>query len=352
MCLLGRDGGVLFDQRRHHATQGFDTQGKRGDVEQQNVFNVATEYAALNRCTNGNRFVRVNVFTCFFAEEVSGFLLHHRHTCLATDQDHFVDFRGRQACIFQGHFARLERALNQLFDQRLQLGTSHLNVKVFRASVVGGDVRQVHIGLLSARQLNFGFFGSFFQTLHGQVVARQINATVRLELVYQVVDQRQVKVFAAQEGITVGGQHFKLGFAVDIGNFDDRDIEGAATQVVDRDGFVAAGFVHTVGQCGSGRLVNNALNVQTGNAAGVFGRLTLAVVEVGRYGNDRFGDCFAQVVFGSLLHFLQHFRAYLRRCHFFAFYFNPSITVISFADFVRHHLDVFLDNVVFKATAN
>ena len=223
---------------------------------------------------------------------------------------------------------------------------------MFRASVVGGDVRQVHVGLLRAGKLDLGFLGGFFQTLHGQIVARQIDTAVRLELVDQIVDQRQVEIFTAQEGVAVGRQHFELRFAINVGDFDDGDIEGTATQVVHRDGFITTGFVHAVGKRCGGRLVDDALDVQTGNAARIFSSLTLAVVEVGRYGDDRFGDRFAEIVFGGLLHFLQHFRAYLRRCHFFAFHFYPRIAIIGFSDFVGHHLDVFLNDVVFEATAD
>src|SRR3546814_8866178 len=65
------------------------------------------------------------------------------------------------------------------------------------------------------------------------------------------------------------------------------------------------GLVHAKGKRGSRRLVDDALDVQPGNATGVFCGLTLAVVKVSGHGNDRLGDFFTQVVFGRFLHFAQ-----------------------------------------------
>ena len=61
----------------------------------------------------------------------------------------------------------------------------------------------------------------------------------------------------------------------------DRDVERAAAEVVDRDQrFVL--LVEPVGERRRGRLVDEAQHVEAGEPAGVAGRLALAVVEVGR----------------------------------------------------------------------
>ena len=65
------------------------------------------------------------------------------------------------------------------------------------------------------------FFGSFFQALQCHHVLFQINALVFFELGDDVVDEALVEVFAAQEGVAVGGQYFKLFVAVEVGDFDD-----------------------------------------------------------------------------------------------------------------------------------
>jgi hypothetical protein len=85
--------------------------------------------------------------------------------------------------------------------------------------------------------------------------------------------------------VAVGGFHFHHAVA----HFEDRDVERAAAEIVDRDGFVLL-LVETVGQRGRRRLVDDALDVQTGDLAGVFGGLALGVVEVGRNRDYGFGD--------------------------------------------------------------
>src|SRR5690606_28605494 len=105
-----------------------------------------------------------------------------------------------------------------------------------------------------------------------------------------VVNDALVEVFTAQEGITVGGQHFELLLAIDVGDFNDGDVKGTAAQVVNHDLAVALfGFIHAKGQRSRCRLVDDALDIQTGNAARILGSLTLAVIKVSGYGDHSLG---------------------------------------------------------------
>ena len=247
------------------------------------------------------------------------------------------------AGVFDGHTARGNRALNQLFNQALKLGAGELDVQVFRAGGVCRDVGQVDVGLRAAGELDLGFLSGFFEALQRQHVTAEVHALVFFELGDDEVDDALVKVFATQKGVAVGGEHFKLFLAIDIGNLDDGHVKRAATQVIHRN--LAVAFfvlVQAECQCRSGRLVDDALDIQTGDAARVFGRLALRVVEVGRYGDHRVGDFFAQVVLGGLLHFAQDVGADLLRCHAVAAHLHPGIAVIGSGDFVGHQVDVFL----------
>ena len=223
---------------------------------------------------------------------------------------------------------------------------------MLRTGGICSDVRQIHVSRLARRQFDLGFFSSFFQTLHRQRVTFEVHAAFFLELVNQVVDQTDVKVFTTQERVTVGCQHFKLVLAIHFGNFNDRHVESTATQVINDDSVVAFRFIHTVSQSSCGWFVDDAFYVQTRDTAGVFGRLTLAVVEVGRNGDNRFSHWLAEVVFGGFLHFLQNFSRDLWRSHFLAVHFNPSVAVVSLGDFVRNHLNVFLYNFFVKTTTD
>ena len=136
----------------------------------------------------------------------------------------------------------------------------------------------------------------------------QIDVVFLLEFVGDVVDQALVEVVAAQMGVAAGGQNLEDAVA----DFHQRHVEGAAAQVVDQT-LVRVALVQTVGQSGRGGLVDDALHVQTGDAARVLGGLTLRVGEVGRNGDDGLGDGLAQIAFRVGLQLLQNHGADLRR---------------------------------------
>ena len=168
-----------------------------------------------------------------------------------------------------------------------------------------------------------------------------------LELVDDVVDDALVEILATEEGIAVGGQHLELLLAVDFGDLDDRDVEGTAAEVIDRHLAIAALLVEAIGQRGRGRLVDDALDLEAGDAAGVLGRLALAVVEVSRHGDDRFGHRLAEIVLGGLLHLHQHLRGHFRRRHLLAVGgLDPGVAVVMGDDLVGDEVDVLLDLVV------
>lgn len=164
---------------------------------------------------------------------------------------------------------------------------------MFRTRRICSDVRQVNVGLLRRRQLNFRFLCGFFQALHCQRVVTQVNALIFLKFINEIVDHAAIEVFTTEVGITVGCQNFEGFFTVNFVDFDNRDIESTTTEVVDRDSTVADFFVQTVSQCGSGRFVDDTFDFQTCDTAGVFRCLTLSIVEVCRYGDNRFSYRFA-----------------------------------------------------------
>jgi len=350
---LGRDRGVLVDQLGHDAAEGFNTQGQRRHVEQQHIGTIASQHGALNRSAHGHGFVRVHVTTRFLAEEFLHLVNHLRHPGLATNQNHVIDVGHFEASITQRHAARLDRALDQLVNERFELGAGDLHGQVLRTGRIHGDVGQIDVGLLAARQFDLGLFCRFLQALQRHHVLLQIDARFFLEFVDDVVDQTLVEVFAAEESIAVGCQHFELLVAIDIGDFNDRDIEGTAAQVINDNLAIALlVLVHAKGERCSGRFVDDALHIQTGDTTGILGSLALTVVEVSRYGNHGFSDFFAEIVFGGLLHLAQHFGGDLRRRHFLVAHRNPSIAIVGLDDGEWHQVDVFLHFLVFKTTTN
>ena len=273
-----------------------------------------------------------------FAEDFLYFFLNFRHPGHTADQNDFADFVGFKPGVGQGLAAGFDRAFDQVVDQRFQFGAGEFDVEVFRSGGVGSDKRQVDVGLSGRGQFDLGFFRRFFQTLQSQTVVFQINAAFFFELVGQIVDDALVKVFAAEESVAVGGFYFKNAVA----DFQNGNIERAAAQVINRDGAVFV-LVQAVSQSGRGRLVDDTQNVKPRDFAGVFGRLTLRIVEIGRNGNDRLVDFFAQIAFGIFLNLLQNDCRNLRRRIFLSLDFYPGVAVVAGNDFKRNQFLVLFD---------
>ena len=174
--------------------------------------------------------------------------------------------------------------------------------------LVGRDVRQVDLGLLRRGQLDLGLLGRFLEPLQCQHVVLEVNALVLLEFGDDVVDHPLVEVLAAEERVAVGGQHLELVFLVDDRDFNDRDIERPAAQVVDRD--LAVAFLLIEPECerrGCG-LVDDPFDLESGDLARVLGRLPLRVVEIRGNGDDGLGHFLTEIIFGRLFHLTQDFR--------------------------------------------
>ena len=170
---------------------------------------------------------------------------------------------------------------------------------------VGGDIGQVDVGGGDAAQLNLGLLGGLLQALHGHLVAGEVDALGLLELGHQILHDALVEVVAAQAVVAGGGQNLD-GPALGV-NVQDGHVEGAAAQIVDHD-FLVLFLVHAVGQGGGGGLVDDALDLQAGDLAGVLGGLALGVGEVGGDGDDRLGDGLAQIALGVGLELLEDHR--------------------------------------------
>ena len=130
-----------------------------------------------------------------------------------------------------------------------------------------------------------------------------------LELVDQPVDDAVVPVVATEVVVTGGGPDLDDAVA----DLEQRDVEGAATEVEHQDGLFLLALVQAVGQGRRGGLVDDAQHVEAGDLAGFLGGLTLGVVEVRGHGDDRVGDVLTEVALGVALELHQDARADLLR---------------------------------------
>src|SRR5262245_14749207 len=235
------------------------------------------------------------------------------HAGHAADQDHLVDLGGPESGILERGSARLDRLLDEIVHQRLKLGPGDLDIEMLWTGLVGGNEGQVYLSLQRAGELDLRLFRRLLEALQRQPVAAQIDAVLLLELIGQVIDDAFVEVLAAEEGIAIDS----LNLEYPIPDFQDGNVERATAKVIDGDG-AGALLLEPVGQRSRGRLVDDAQDLEPGDAAGIFGGLALGVVEVGRNRDDGLGDLLAQIVFGRLLHLLQDEGADLGRRIFLA----------------------------------
>ena len=124
---------------------------------------------------------------------------------------------------------------------------------------------------------------------------------VALNWLDQVVDDALVPVVTTEAVVTGGRAHLDGGEVVVLAHLEERDVEGSATEVEDQDELVFLALVEAVGECGRGRLVDDAEDVEAGDLAGVLGGLALGVVEVGGNGDDGVGHGLAEVLLGVAL---------------------------------------------------
>jgi hypothetical protein len=77
-------------------------------------------------------------------------LLHLRHAGLTADQDHLVDLAGADSRRPSARSCTARWCAHQVVDQRLELGRVSLTFRCFGPVCIGGDVRQVDVGLLAS----------------------------------------------------------------------------------------------------------------------------------------------------------------------------------------------------------
>src|SRR5699024_4404001 len=100
------------------------------------------------------------------------------------------------------------------------------------------------------------------------------------------------------------------------GDLQNGHVEGAAAEIIDHD-LLALFLVYAIGQRRGGGLVDDALDLQTGDFTGILGGLALGVGEVGGHGDDGLGDGAAEIRLSVGLELLQdHGRDLLGRVFF------------------------------------
>ena len=309
LALAGRDGGVAVDQLGAYTAQGLNAEGQRGDIDENDAVHILVQDAALDGSADGDAFIGVDALETFLASQGLDHLLHGRNTAGSADQQDLADVTGLQAGVGERLLDRAGGLLDQVMGQFVELCTGQGDIEVLRAGCIRRDVRQVDVGGRDAGELDLCLLGGFTQALHGDLVVGEVDALGLLELVYQILGDAGVKVIAAQTVVAGRGQNFDDAVA----DFKDRDIEGAAAQVIDHDALLLL-LVDAISQSCCRRLVDNTLDIEAGDLAGVLGRLTLCIGEVSRNRDDRFGHRLSEISLCVRFQLLQHHGGDFLRC--------------------------------------
>jgi len=172
---------------------------------------------------------------------------------------------------------------------------------MLRPALIRGDEGEVNLRGLHTGKLDLRLLRGFPEALQCHAVLAKVYAGILLEFRDEPLQDLEVEIVAAEVRVPVGGFHLEDAFP----QLKNRNIEGAAAEVVNSDGFLLLLIlVETEGQRRRCRLVDDSLYVEPRDLAGILCGLALGVVEVGGNGDDRLGDGLAQVVFRGLLHLL------------------------------------------------
>ena len=212
---------------------------------------------------------------------------------------------------------------------------------------VSGDEGQVDLGGLRRAELDLGPLGAFLEPLQRKPVVAKVDPFLLLELVGEEIDDLGVEILAAEEGVAVGRLHLEHAVA----DLEDRDVERAAAEIVDRDR-LAVLLLHPISERGRGRLVDDAQHLEAGDLAGILGRLALGVVEIGRDGDHRLGDGLAQIGLGGFLHLLKDEGRDLARRIILAARLHPGVAIRALDDLIGDELGVLLGDRIVEAAAD
>ena len=106
LALLRWNRGIALDKRGHNAAQGFNAEGKRGDIEKNDIFDIPSDNGPLNRRTSGNRFIRVDREVNRTTRNLLYHFLNGWHTGRATDHQDIGKVRIGESSIVHRFFHR------------------------------------------------------------------------------------------------------------------------------------------------------------------------------------------------------------------------------------------------------
>ena len=137
--LFGRDSGVSGDNNTHNTSNGLNTLGKRGDIEEEHILDrlvsLSTENGSLDGSTVGNSLIGVDgLVEDLSVEEVGEHGLDLGDSGGSTNEDNLVNLSLGHIGILEDVFYWGHALSEEINAELLELGTGHVVGEVFSFS--------------------------------------------------------------------------------------------------------------------------------------------------------------------------------------------------------------------------
>ena len=263
------------------------------------------ERLRLERSALGHDQIRVDVDERLSPKVLGHHSLQQRNTSRSADEDHIVELRRPEAGGLHRVFTDIEATRHERLTHLLELLTRQSVVQIERhAPIAIGEFLDAKLDVRLDRHLNLRPLRGGSEAFVGLPILARVVAALLEELSRHVIGNGRIDVVTSEKRITRSRQHLEH-VAREL---QDRNVEGAATEVVDRDA-LRGSLVVAVGERGSRGLVENSQHVEARHTPGGLGRASLKLVEVGRNRHDRAAAFLAQRFLGDLANVPKHERA-------------------------------------------
>ena len=254
LTLLGGNDAVSRDELRHDTSNGLNSEGQGGDINDNNLPGFTSEDSTLNGGTVGDSLIRVDTLVQLLSvKEVLEQLLDLGDTSGSSNEDDLVNLLLGQTRVIHGLLEGLEGLLEQIRVEGLELGSSKLLAEIDSVEQLG-DLNLDGVLLRQSSLANLNFLS---ELLKGSLVGADVLALLLLEDLDEVVHDALVEVLSSQMSVSVSRKDLKDA-VVDSQN---GDIESTTTKVKDQDVLFGTALVQTIRDGGGSGLVEHTDHV-------------------------------------------------------------------------------------------
>jgi hypothetical protein len=254
---LGGDNGTTVNDLRQNTSDGLNTEGEGGDINEEDILGLVSGLTSENTTLDGSSvsdsFVGVNSSVGFLTvEEVLHELLDLGDSSGSTDKHDFVDLRFLHGSIVKdlldGGDSLLEKIGTEFLESSSGEGLFEINSV---NESFNGDLNLDNSGEVTLGLLNF-----HLQLLHGSGVLLDINVVLLLEDLDEMLSNSLIEILSSEMGISSSSDDFEN----TVVDSEEGHIEGTTTKIEDNNVLLSLFLVHTVGNSGGGGLVDNTEN--------------------------------------------------------------------------------------------